>query len=89
MRMTIVASQSVSDELACLRRHLVRSTPLELFKPHGWWRSLGGGAGVVCRSLVSAESAEECNMMDMQLIVGMNEMNERIRVAEARVTEAE
>ena len=41
------------------------------------------------RSLVSAESAEECNMMDMKLIVGMNEMNERIRVAEARVTEAE
>ena len=41
------------------------------------------------RSWVSAESAEECNMVDMQLFVGMNEMNERIRVAEAGVTEAE
>ena len=41
------------------------------------------------RSLVSAESVEECNMMDMQLIVGMNEMNERMRVAEAGATEAE
>ena len=41
MLITIVASQSVSDELACLRRHLVRSIALELLN-----LTDGGGASV-------------------------------------------